>query len=329
MPDDPRAVLLEAVVDHLLADPGDDLTDADVAAVAGVDPHFLRRWREALGVALPEEGARGFGAADVAAARRLRAYLDLGLPEDGLIAVSRTVGLGLARVADAALSLVGEAIAAELEADPALALRYVEEARTVAERDAVVLAHVLDLHLRQAVRARVIAELQGAGELTVGARDVAVAFADLVGFTELGEEIPLEELATVVDVLAGHATSVARPPVTLVKTLGDGVLLVSIDAAALVSSVLTLVEAVDEDPSMPRIRAGIAYGAALPRAGDWFGRPVNLASRITAVARPGAVVADAACRDAAGEVGLRWTPVLRRPLKGVRDVPRLHRVRRA
>src|SRR5439155_1109642 len=121
-----------------------------------------------------------------------------------------------------------------------------------------------------------------------GARDVAVGFADLVGFTRIGEEVPPDELGRVADRLETLAAERIAPPVRLVKTIGDAVMLVSPDTPALVHATLSLVEAADgEGEDFPQLRAGLARGPALSRAGDWYGQPVNLASRITARARPG------------------------------------------
>jgi adenylate cyclase len=71
----------------------------------------------------------------------------------------------------------------------------------------------------------------------------------------------------------------------------------------------------------------MAAGPALSRAGDWYGRPVNLASRVTAIARPGSVLATRDVRDAASEA-YRWSPAGARSLKGVDGPVRLYRARR-
>ena len=78
---------------------------------------------------------------------------------------------------------------------------------------------------------------------------------------------------------------------------------------------------------MPQLRAGIASGQAIPQSGDWYGAPVNLASRVTDLARPGSVLATKPVRDAA-EDSFAWSYAGARHLKGVKgDVP-LYRVRR-
>jgi adenylate cyclase len=77
------------------------------------------------------------------------------------------------------------------------------------------------------------------------------------------------------------------------------------------------------------LRAGIATGTALPQAGDFYGRSVNLASRITGIARPGSVLVDIPTREAAGEDGLAYSFAGERRLKGIDARTKLFRVRAA
>lgn len=120
------------------------------------------------------------------------------------------------------------------------------------------------------------------------------------------------------------------PPVRFIKTIGDAVMFVSSDTAALLEVMLRLVDAAEADELLPRLRAGVAYGSAVSRAGDWFGSPVNTASRVTSVARPGAVLVTEAAREQTGEdERFSWSAAGARHLRGIRDDVRLFRVRRA
>src|SRR5271169_4329738 len=161
-----------------------------------------------------------------------------------------------------------------------------------------------------------------------GSREVAVCFADLVGFTRLGEEVAPDELGRLAVRLEALAAEAAEPTVRLVKTIGDAAMLAAPEPQPLLASALNLIDAADiEGEDFPQLRAGVAVGLALPRAGDWFGRPVNLASRITAIARPGSVLAEREARESAGDA-YGWSYAGERRLRGIREPVPLFRARR-
>ncbi len=151
-----------------------------------------------------------------------------------------------------------------------------------------VVNHVLKLHLRHATQSQVISEMERRGGQLPGSREIAVCFADLVGFTRIGEEVSPPELGRLALRLEAMAGDLTVAPARLVKTIGDAAMLASTEPHALLDSALALVAAAEaEGDEFPQLRAGAALGSALPRAGDWYGRPVNIASRITSIARPG------------------------------------------
>ena len=163
-----------------------------------------------------------------------------------------------------------------------------------------------------------------------GARLVTIAFADLVGFTRLGEAVPPEDLEQLAHRLGDLARDVAVPPVRFIKTIGDEVMLVSTDPASLLDAVLDLVDATNADDDFPRLRVGMATGLAVSRAGDWFGSPVNLASRVTGAARPSSVLVSESAREAMRDVDrFAWSYAGPRHLKGIKDAVKLFRARRA
>ncbi len=184
---------------------------------------------------------------------------------------------------------------------------------------------MLRMHLRNMVRSEALDAQERATGTMPGEREVAVAFADLVGFTRLGEEVEAEEVGRVADRLEQLARDVASGPVRLVKTIGDAAMLVSDDRAALVTASLELVSAVDaEGEGFPQVRVGVAHGRASQRGGDWFGRPVNLASRITQVARAGSVLL---AQDARADGAFRYSFAGERRIRGVPEPVKLFRAR--
>jgi adenylate cyclase len=129
--------------------------------------------------------------------------------------------------------------------------------------------------------------------------------------------------------LTDLALEVSVPPVRLVKNIGDAVMLVSPrEVDPLIETALCLIEgAAAEGDEFPEVRIGVAYGEALGRAGDWYGRPVNLASRLTAYARPGSVLATNEVSEAANG-DYSWSKAGMRRFKGIREPVGLMRVRR-
>ena len=112
----------------------------------------------------------------------------------------------------------------------------------------------------------------------------------------------------------------------IVKEIGDAVMLVAPEPTPLVDAALGLVEGSEGQDGLPAIRAGIAYGPAVNRWGDWYGSTVNVASRLTGRARPSSVLATEAVRDAAD--GYEWSFAGEKKLKGLSSPVRAYRARR-
>jgi adenylate cyclase len=270
-----------------------------------------------------------YGEMDLEAARTTRRFLDAGLGPEQLLNTTRVLSRGLAQTAELMRQTVMELAIAPGVSEKQLAQTYAGVAEGLVPLVGPLVEQMLRIHLNHAVREEVLtADEREAGRLP-GAREVSVAFADLVGFTRLGEQLPPDELERVAERLGELTGEVACAPVRFVKSIGDAVLLVSPEPLALVRAAHELVAAADrEGEEFPQLRVGVASGPAVTRAGDWFGRPVNLASRITTVARAGSIVADADTRKRIGEAdGLQWSYVGERKLKGVPGPVKLHRAR--
>jgi adenylate cyclase len=225
--------------------------------------------------------------------------------------------------------VVGEALVQPGDNERDLGLRYAQVTRELGPQLEPLILHVLNRHQRENAKRVVVNRADIAAGSLRGATDIAVCFADLVDFTRLGEDIDPVELGRVAGRLTDLALEVSVPPVRLVKNIGDAVMLVSPrEADPLVETALCLLEAAAaEDVEFPQVRIGAAFGEALGRAGDWYGRPVNLASRLTAYARPGAVLTTNEVKDAAGG-DYNWSKAGVRRFKGIREPVGLLRVRR-
>jgi adenylate cyclase len=265
---------------------------------------------------------------ELQAAERLKIARALGISDEETLALLRVLGRSMSQAAESLRAFPLKAVIEPGLSEAELAQRYAAAVEQMYPLVNPMISSILTLHLRHATQTEVINALERSGGELPGSREIAVAFADLVGFTRLGEEVPPDELGRLASRLEALASEVAEPPVRLVKTIGDAAMLASAEPEPLLGATLGLIEAADaEGEQFPQLRAGAALGAALPRAGDWFGRPVNLASRITSVARPGSLLADEALQESAAE-GYRWSFAGQRRLKGLREPVKLYRARR-
>ncbi len=302
-------------------------TGEEVAERCGLPVEFLMKQRHALGLSRLDASERAWGDEDVEAGKQLKRFLDAGLPEEGVIELARVAGESVARVSDASRQLVGRALVRPGDSEHDLAHRLAEATEELAPLMGPELEYIYRVHLREQLRGVVLSQEDVAAGQIPGSQEVTVCFADLVGFTKLGEALPPEELGGVAGRLTEIASDIAEAPVRLVKTIGDAAMLIAPEPEPVVDAALRLVDAAEQaGEEFPSIRSGVACGHALERAGDWYGWPVNIASRVTGVARPSSVVATREVHDAAEEA-FRWSEIGRRKLKGVRSPVPLFRAR--
>ena len=317
-------------VERALAGDGPLYTPREIAELSGVELDLLQRATAALGIPYPDPDDRSLSEAELEAANRVKLFLDAGLPEDGIIQVARTIGMGTARIAEANRELTVRTLMQPGDTERDLALRFAAAAEHLMPVIEPTLVYALRAHTLEQVRRDVIGAADLASGEILGSTEVAVGFADLVEFTRLGEEIAPEELGSVAGRFEEMAIEVATPPVRLVKMIGDAAMLVGPEPGPVLEASLRLVEMSEsEGEEFPFVRAGVAYGTALPRSGDYYGRSVNLASRITGIARPGSVVVDTATKEGAGEASFRYTFIGDRRLKGFDARIKLFRARTA
>jgi adenylate cyclase len=284
---------------------------------SGVPAPYLRAMLLALGHPNPRPRERSFTQEDLQAAQALAVFLKAGLPRDELLEVARVIGQSLAQTAAAIRLFIGNALIEPHDSEHDLGLRYVAVVEKLSPRLALVLEPQLRVHLREQATREVISRTERETGALSNTRDVAVCFADLSGFTKLGDRVPAEQVGALGTRMAALCIEVAQPPVELVKTIGDGGMFVSPDIDALLDSVCILAKRADaEGEEFPPMCAGIAWGPAVPRVGDWFGSTVNRASRIADIAKPRIILADEATREQAKR-HLEWTRTRRRRLKGI------------
>ncbi len=316
---------------HIIGDDGTYVSAREISETYGIDLDLLQRVQRAIGLArVDDPDAAVHMRADGEAAAYAQRFVELGLTPDQVVSVVRVLAEGLSRAAEVMRSTALSAIIRPGVTE----LQIAQESKALVGRIAPLLGpmihQMLFLQLRHMMETEAVnAGERAAGKPLPGARSVAVAFADLVGFTKLGEVVSAEELGQLAGRLADIARDLTAPPVRFIKTIGDAVMFVCPDPAPLLDIVLKLVDVVDNDNDFPRLRAGVASGMAVSRAGDWFGSPVNAASRVTGVARPGTVLTTDSVYAAVGDdAGFSWSFAGARRFKGIKSEVKLFRVRR-
>lgn len=294
--------------------PGDQppFTAAEVAEQAGLSLDLTRRLFRTLGFA--EHGdERAYTSADVAAMRILAQG-----PEDEVVVpevalnVTRGIGITMARLADWE---VGELVqhvadgAPENAEDPGAWVTA-----RLGERFEDLLVYAWRRHLAAAIaRMEAVRALDDDPHTT----DLSVGFADIVGFTALSNEVSRERIGELVEVFEARCGDVvAREQGRLIKSMGDAVLFVNDDPMAAFTTAEGIINVIGRDPRMPDVRVGLATGGVVLRMGDVFGPPVNLAARLTQVARRNRIIVDHATADLLPAEQVESRPLPARPVRG-------------
>ena len=272
-------------------------TRLQVAELADMAPERTQRLWRALGFPDAADDDPAFTDADVAALGVLCTLIDSGFVGPGTEAsIARAMGQSLSRLADWQTDMLADALArvgGTGDRPNATAEEAVEAARMLLPRLREVQDYVWRRHL--AANADRLLATTGPGDR----RELAVGFADLVGYTSRTRGMGGRELGVMVeDFEAIAAEVIARHRGRVVKTVGDGVLFTAGSAVDAVEIGLQL-PAVWSAEDRPPLRVGAAYGRVLTRLGDVYSPVVNLASRLTSLARPGTVLVD---RDLADRV---------------------------
>lgn len=277
-------------------DPGPRYRAPEIWEQAGLEEDFARTLFRALGLPEVEDDEVEFDDRDLAVARTVRLLLDQGYPEDQIVTVARTYGYSLSRIAFAQVRLFRRAFIDPLVA----ASRTADEINEEMDRVVPSLLEVLDTQLQAIHRRHLAIALQQVAPTAGAATEtMAAGFADLVNFSRLSNDLEgddLEDLITRFETLVVEKCVGAGAQV--VKVLGDAVMFVSLDPSSALAAAMNVVQGTKSDPELPEARAGLDHGPVRPLGGDYFGRTINVASRLTGFARPGTVVVSDAFLDA-------------------------------
>ncbi|MGZ4182033.1 MAG: adenylate/guanylate cyclase domain-containing protein [Solirubrobacteraceae bacterium] len=261
------------------------------AKETGLAPALVERIVGALGLSSAQ--AESMSEQDVQLLRYVEAVLSAGLPLVAMLQLVRVYGQAMAQVADAEVRLFHLYVHEPLMRSGATGIETAEEmldlTREVLPLASPVMDHVHQRFLQHFVEQDVIGHMETdlEGDADLGRMRVAIAFADLAGYTRLTEEQGELQAVDAVERFVDGVEASLPDEARVIKTIGDEVMIVGSDPGALTN---WATEFQRPDPDRPLSRIGIHYGRALYRDGDYYGRDVNIASRVGARAGAGEVL---------------------------------------
>jgi len=304
--------------EDLFPKPDEQVTVADVARETGLEPELVERILVILGT--PLEGDRLLNPHDVQAMRHCARVLAAGFPLVAFLQLVRVYAQSLRRIADAEVRLFHLYVHEPLIRDGVPELEMAEEMGELAGDILPLASPLIDyLHTRylrffleQDVIGHMESEFDPASDL--GQVPITLCFIDLTGFTRYTEEEGDLEALDVVENFVETVEATMPPKATIVKTIGDEVMVVSPDAASLTEWAVALLT---RFPERPQPRVGIHCANAVYRDGDYFGTHVNLAHRVVSRAQAGEVlVTDRVKETIEGREGLACEPIGAVSLRG-------------
>jgi adenylate cyclase len=301
-------------------------TQSEAAQRAGLTPGDMARLWRALGFAELSDDTPGYTAADVEVVREVAELADEGIIDiDQVITMVRPMGHLVSRLGAAQVSaLSGLGTVGPDHLTPS--------SRAPAGAGTERLVPMLEGLVVHAWRRHLVTEASAAipiRRMDTSSKPRPVGFIDITSYTTLSRRIRWAQLALLLDRFEGCVfDTVSGSGGQVIKTLGDEVLFVAPDPAAAAEIALAVADAASADPELPSVHAGLAYGPLLERAGDVFGPTVNVASRVTDIARAGTVLVDGAFHQAIeGDPRFRTQRRPRRAVRGYTSLTtyRLHR----
>ncbi|HET6666826.1 MAG TPA: adenylate/guanylate cyclase domain-containing protein [Intrasporangium sp.] len=293
LPQVDRTELLE-VLDRVILGETRHLTRLDVCRRAGITPERADElWRSLGFTASTSDDEVRFVDADVRALQLLRELLDGGLVESSSeFALARSMGRSFALLAEWEIAEIATAVIQDpdhldleaLEELIAVAVPMVEQIQNYTWRR----------HLANAAGRLLLQPATGEGAVRM-----AVGFADIVGYTRQSRSLTTAGLAELVETFESTVgTVISDHGGRVIKTIGDEVMFVADDRETAARIALSLAGGHALDHLFPQVRVGVAYGDVLRRLGDVYGEVVNIASRLTTLARPGRVLTNGEMADA-------------------------------
>ncbi|MBS1881098.1 MAG: MerR family transcriptional regulator [Actinobacteria bacterium] len=310
------------ITEELLPSQGGALSVAEVAERSGLEPELVERILVMLGT--PKGRQHLLGETDATAIDQCARILATGFPLVAFLQLVRVYVQSLRRIAEAEVRLFHLYVHEPLIRDGVPELEMAEEMGELAEQvlplAAPLTEYLHNRYLRYYVEQDVVGHMESetalldTAEMQLGHVHVAVCFIDLTGFTRYTEEEGDLEALDAVEHFVGEVERSLPREATIVKTIGDEVMVVSPDPATLTEWAVSFL---GRFTRRPQPRAGIHAGDAVYRDGDYFGSQVNLVHRVVNRAMGGEVlVTDRVAEAVAGREGLELESIGAVSLKG-------------
>ena len=296
------------------------LSGAEVTERGGLSVEQGERLWRALG--FPNAGdAPAYGERDVEAIALIAQTLEEGLLDESTVfRLTRALGQTMAKLADWQVATIVDQVEADVAAGRAESRleAAVEVAQRIGPGFESLLLYAWRRHLAAAA-ARL--EALGAVDAELLSTTMTVGFADLSRFTAMSNALDQASLGALVEDFENRCTDVVTAHGgRVIKALGDAVLFVNTDPAAGVRTALEVVQHIGARDNLPDVRVALATGSVVSRLGDVFGPPVNLAARLSHVARSNRVLIDDATATGLGEGEFEMRSLPARPLRGFGNV---------
>ena len=316
-------------VEELFPDTERTLTVDQAAERTGLEPELIERLMALLGTPTAREDL--LTAQDVEALGDLKRVLQAGFPLVALLQLVRVYAQSLRKVAEAEVRLFHLFVHEPLIRDGLEPLEMAEEMEGLASDllplTTPLMEYIHTRYLRFYIEQDVVGHMeeQFADDPSLGRISMAFCFVDITGFTRYTEEEGDEEALDLVERFVETVEETLPSEATIVKTIGDEVMIVSPDPVTLTEWAVGFLGIFQD---RPQPRTGIHYGQAVYRDGDYFGGDVNLAHRVVARAVGGEVLVTREVVEAIGESDyLDFEPIGEVDLKGVAKPSELFVVR--
>lgn len=306
------------MAEDLFVDASERFSLEEASEQIGLSVEVIERVMTVLGT--PTDRDRSVSARDIEAFRRMGEVAEAGLPVEALLQLTRVYAQSVRRIADAEVRLFHLFVHEPMIRDGLTEIEMAEELGDLARRSSPttvpLFEYLHDRYVRYFLEQDVVGHMESdfGGDTNLDQIRTTLCFIDLTGFTRFTEEEGDATAFSVIEQFTETVEATLPPEASIVKTIGDEVMVVSPDPATLTEWAVGFLALFSD---RPKPRAGIHHGAVVFRDGDYYGSQVNLTHRVVNRALGGEVlITDAVAASIQGHPELETDPIGEVDLKG-------------